>query len=94
MIKVSAAVAAHRAAHLPYLVYLRSPTMGGVFASWGSLGHITFAEPGAMVGFLGPRVYQALYGEPFPAANSAKSSTRARSSVSSSGCVARLIGVA
>lgn len=66
MIKVSAAVAAHRAAHLPYLVYLRSPTMGGVFASWGSLGHITFAEPGALIGFLGPRVYQALYGEEFP----------------------------
>lgn len=66
MIKVSAAVAAHRAAHLPYVVYLRSPTMGGVFASWGSLGHITFAEPGALVGFLGPRVYSALYGEEFP----------------------------
>jgi acetyl-CoA carboxylase beta subunit len=37
-----------------------------VFASWGSLGHVTVAEPGALVGFLGPRVYQALYNEPFP----------------------------
>ena len=35
-------------------------------ASWGSLGHITVAEPGALVGFLGPRVFEALYGEPFP----------------------------
>jgi acetyl-CoA carboxylase carboxyl transferase subunit beta len=37
-----------------------------VFASWGSLGHVTVAEPGALVGFLGPRVYHALYGAPFP----------------------------
>jgi acetyl-CoA carboxylase carboxyl transferase beta subunit len=66
MVKISAAVAAHRAAGLPYLVYLRSPTTGGVFASWGSLGHVTAAEPGAMVGFLGPRVYEALYGRSFP----------------------------
>jgi acyl-CoA carboxylase subunit beta len=66
MVKITAAVVAHKAAHLPYLVYLRHPTTGGVFASWGSLGHITFAEPGALVGFLGPRVYQALYGAPFP----------------------------
>jgi acetyl-CoA carboxylase alpha subunit len=38
-----------------------------VFASWGSLGHVTVAEPGALVGFLGPRVFEALHGEPFPA---------------------------
>jgi acetyl-CoA carboxylase carboxyl transferase beta subunit len=66
MVKITAAVVAHKSAHLPYLVYLRSPTMGGVFASWGSLGHLTLAEPGALIGFLGPRVYQALYGSPFP----------------------------
>lgn len=66
MIKIAAAVAAHKAQHLPYLVYLRDPTTGGVFASWGSLGHITVAEPGALIGFLGPRVYQALYDEQFP----------------------------
>ena len=66
MVKIAGAVAAHKAAGLPYLVYLRSPTTGGVLASWGSLGHLTVAEPGALVGFLGPRVYQALYGEPFP----------------------------
>jgi acetyl-CoA carboxylase carboxyl transferase beta subunit len=67
MIRISAAVARHKSAGLPYLVYLRHPTTGGVMASWGSLGHITVAEPEALVGFLGPRVYEALYGEPFPA---------------------------
>ena len=66
MVKIAAAVAAHKAAGLPYLVYLRNPTTGGVLASWGSLGHVTVAEPGALVGFLGPRVYEALYAEPFP----------------------------
>jgi acyl-CoA carboxylase subunit beta len=67
MVKIAAAVRLHKQAHLPYLVYLRTPTTGGVFASWGSLGHVTFAEPGALIGFLGPRVYELLYGEPFPA---------------------------
>ncbi|MGN6612937.1 MAG: carboxyl transferase domain-containing protein [Angustibacter sp.] len=66
MVKISAAIAAHKAAGLPYLVYLRHPTTGGVLASWGSLGHVTVAEPGALVGFLGPRVYEALHGQPFP----------------------------
>ncbi|SDP40206.1 acetyl-CoA carboxylase carboxyl transferase subunit beta [Arthrobacter sp. ok909] len=66
MVKISAAVRAHRQAGLPYLVCLRHPTTGGVMASWGSLGHITAAEPGALLGFLGPRVYEALRGEPFP----------------------------
>jgi acyl-CoA carboxylase subunit beta len=66
MVKIAAAVRLHKRAHLPYLVYLRNPTTGGVFASWGSLGHVTLAEPGALIGFLGPRVYQLLYGEPFP----------------------------
>jgi acyl-CoA carboxylase subunit beta len=67
MVKIAAAVRLHKQAHLPYLVYLRNPTTGGVFASWGSLGHVTVAEPGALIGFLGPRVYELLYGEPFPA---------------------------
>ncbi|GLY27031.1 carboxyl transferase domain-containing protein [Kineosporia sp. NBRC 101731] len=67
MVKISAVVAAHRAAGLPYLVYLRNPTMGGVLASWGMLGHVCAAEPGALIGFLGPRVFEALNGEPFPA---------------------------
>ncbi len=66
MVKISATVRLHRQAGLPYLVYLRHPTTGGVMASWGSLGHITVAEPGALLGFLGPRVFEALNGTPFP----------------------------
>lgn len=66
MVKITGAVMAHKSERLPYLVYLRNPTMGGVFASWGSLGHVTFSEPDALVGFLGPRVFEAIYGEPFP----------------------------
>lgn len=66
MVKIAAAIATHKAAGVPYLVYLRHPTTGGVLASWGSLGHVTVAEPGALIGLLGPRVYEALYGEPFP----------------------------
>jgi acyl-CoA carboxylase subunit beta len=66
MVRIAAAVTDHKAARLPYIVYLRHPTTGGVFASWGSLGHLTLAEPGALIGFLGPRVYEALYRSPFP----------------------------
>ena len=67
MVAISKAVVAHKAAGLAYLVYLRHPTTGGVFASWGSLGHVTVAEPGALIGFLGPRVFEALHGTAFPA---------------------------
>lgn len=67
MVKVAAAITDHKAAGLPYLVHLRHPTTGGVLASWGSLGHVTTAEPGALIGFMGPRVHEALYGEEFPA---------------------------
>lgn len=66
MVKMTQAITAHKAKGLPYLVYLRHPTTGGVMASFGSLGHITVAEPKALLGFLGPRVYEALYQEKFP----------------------------
>ncbi|WP_327590641.1 acetyl-CoA carboxylase carboxyltransferase subunit alpha/beta [Nonomuraea sp. NBC_00507] len=66
MVKITVALQAHRLAGLPYLVYLRHPTTGGVFASWGSLGHVAAAEPEALIGFLGPRVFEALHGYPFP----------------------------
>ncbi|MBV2155905.1 carboxyl transferase domain-containing protein [Kitasatospora sp. SUK 42] len=66
MLRITSAVEAHRAAGLPYLTYLRNPTMGGVFASWGTLGHLVFAEPGARLGFLGPRVYEELRGVELP----------------------------
>ena len=65
MVEISRALMEHRAAGLPYLVHLRHPTTGGVYASWGSLGHVTVAEPGALVGFLGPKVYEGLHGRPF-----------------------------
>jgi len=66
MIDISRAIMDHKAAGLPYLVHLRHPTTGGVFASWGSLGHITVAEPGALIGFLGPKVFELLENRPFP----------------------------
>ncbi|OFI38757.1 hypothetical protein BIU82_17570 [Arthrobacter sp. SW1] len=67
MVRITEALTAYKALRLPYLAYLRHPTTGGVFASWGSLGHLTVAEPGALVGFLGPKVYAGLRGEEFPA---------------------------
>ncbi|WP_232667123.1 carboxyl transferase domain-containing protein [Pseudonocardia sp. TRM90224] len=67
MLPITAAVTAHRRAGLPYLVWLRDPVFGGVLASWGSQGHVTAAEPGARIGFLGPRVVEALRGAGMPA---------------------------
>ncbi|GAA3968498.1 carboxyl transferase domain-containing protein [Gordonia caeni] len=67
MAAITAAVNAHRRAGLLYLVYLRDPVTGGVLASWGSLGHAMWAEPGALIGFLGPKVYRALLHQDFPA---------------------------
>ncbi|MDO4927459.1 MAG: carboxyl transferase domain-containing protein [Corynebacterium sp.] len=58
MTAITAAVFHHKQANLPYLVYLRHPTTGGVLASWGSAGHITLAQPSALIGFLGPRVVE------------------------------------
>jgi acyl-CoA carboxylase subunit beta len=66
MAGIASAIAEHRRAGLAYVTYLRHPTLGGVLASWGSLGHVTLAEPGALIGFLGPKVYLALHGEEFP----------------------------
>lgn len=63
---IGLAIAEHKQAGLPYLVYLRSPTTGGVLASWASLGHVTLAQPGAFLAFLGPRVVQAITGETIP----------------------------
>jgi acyl-CoA carboxylase subunit beta len=66
MVAIAAALAEHRAAGLPYLVHLCGPTTGGVLATLGSAGNLTTAEPGAMVGFLGPRAFAAITGEVFP----------------------------
>lgn len=67
MVRIGEALLAHKAAGLPYLVYLRHPTTGGAMATWGSLGHITVAEPRALLGFLGPRVVELVTGEALPA---------------------------
>ena len=58
MAKTSGALARHREANLGYIAILTNPTYGGVTASFASLGDIILAEPGAMVGFAGPRVVQ------------------------------------
>ena len=64
---IARAVHAHSAAGLAYVAWLRHPTTGGVLASWASLAQVTWAEPDALVGFLGPAVYEVLHGAPFPA---------------------------
>jgi acetyl-CoA carboxylase carboxyl transferase subunit beta len=56
MAKTSAALAYHARARLPYISVLTHPTTAGVMASFASLGDLIVAEPGAMVGFAGPRV--------------------------------------
>ncbi len=66
MVSITTAVYRHKDAHLPFLVYLRNPTTGGVMASWGSAGHLTFAEPNALLGFLGPRVVELTTGRNMP----------------------------
>jgi len=64
MAKLADAAGRLRSAGLPYVVCLTHPTMGGVLASWGSLGTVTFALPGAVAGFAGPRVVELLTGRP------------------------------
>ena len=66
MIDITRTLVAHKEAGLPYFVHQRHPTTGGVLASWGSLGHLTWAAPNALIGFLGPQVYEELEGKPFP----------------------------
>lgn len=67
MADVAAAVKRLRARGLGLFVWLRNPTTGGVMATWGSLGTVTFGQPQALAGFLGPRVFEMLSGETFPA---------------------------
>jgi acetyl-CoA carboxylase carboxyl transferase subunit beta len=56
MAKTSAALAYHGRSRLPYLSVLTHPTTAGVMASYATLGDLIIAEPGAMIGFAGPRV--------------------------------------
>lgn len=66
MAKVSAAVAAHQEANLPYFVVLTDPTTGGVTASFAMQGDVTLAEPHALVGFAGKRVIEQTIHEKVP----------------------------
>ena len=52
--------------NIPYIVILTDPTTGGVSASFAMLGDVTFAEPGALIGFAGPRVIQSTVKETLP----------------------------
>lgn len=56
MAKTCGALAYHAEARLPYISVLTDPTMAGVMASYASVGDLILAEPGAMIGFAGPRV--------------------------------------
>ncbi len=56
MAKTSAALARHSEKNLPYISVLTNPTTAGVMASYASLGDLIISEPGAMIGFAGPRV--------------------------------------
>ena len=53
-------------AGLPYIVVLTDPTTGGVTASYAMLGDIQIAEPGALIGFAGPRVIENTIREKLP----------------------------
>ena len=55
-----------KAARLPYVVVLTDPTTGGVSASYGMLGDVHLAEPGALIGFAGPRVIEQTIRETLP----------------------------
>ena len=66
MAKTSAALARFSDKGLLYISVLTGPTTGGVTASFASLGDIILAEPGALIGFAGPRVIQQTIGETLP----------------------------
>ncbi len=64
--KISAALAKLRRAHLPYISILTDPTTGGVTASFAMLGDLNIAEPGALIGFAGPRVIEQTIRQSLP----------------------------
>ncbi|MDA5194579.1 acetyl-CoA carboxylase, carboxyltransferase subunit beta [Govanella unica] len=66
MPRSTVAVEMVRAAGLPYIVVLTDPTTGGVTASYAMLGDIQIAEPGALIGFAGPRVIENTIREKLP----------------------------
>jgi acetyl-CoA carboxylase carboxyl transferase subunit beta len=64
--RTTAAVQDLREAKVPYVVVLTNPTTGGVTASYAMLGDIHLAEPGALIGFAGPRVIEQTIREKLP----------------------------
>lgn len=66
MAKISVALAKLREAGLPYISILTDPTTGGVTASFAMQGDINIAEPGALIGFAGPRVIEQTIRESLP----------------------------
>jgi acetyl-CoA carboxylase carboxyl transferase subunit beta len=66
MAKTSAALAALGRARVPYVSVLTDPTTGGVSASLAMLGDVNIAEPGALIGFAGPRVIEQTVRETLP----------------------------
>lgn len=66
MAKTSAALKRHSDAGLLYVSVLTDPTTGGVTASFAMLGDIILAEPGALIGFAGPRVIEQTIGQKLP----------------------------
>lgn len=66
MAKTSAALKRHSDAGLLYVTVLTDPTTGGVTASFAMLGDVILAEPGALIGFAGPRVIEQTIGQKLP----------------------------
>ena len=66
LVKTSAAIARMNEAGVPYISLLTDPTTGGVTASFAMLGDINIAEPGALIGFAGPRVIKEATGKDLP----------------------------
>ncbi len=66
MAKTTAAAARLHEAHVPLITVLTDPTTGGVYASFANQGDIILAEPGALIGFAGPRVIAQTTGEEPP----------------------------
>lgn len=66
MARTTLAIQELKAAQLPYVVVLTDPTTGGVTASYAMLGDVHLAEPGALIGFAGPRVIETTIREKLP----------------------------
>jgi acetyl-CoA carboxylase carboxyl transferase subunit beta len=66
MAKTTAALTQLAEEHLPFISILTDPTMGGVSASFAMIGDIVIAEPGALIGFAGPRVIEQTVRETLP----------------------------